>query len=628
MTLSLPGPNMAHSLMLHRILPLFALFICLPSLVQAQSWQLVWADEFDYTGLPDPTKWSYDIGANGWGNQESQYYTENRLENARVENGSLIIEARRELFSGSSYTSARLVSRGKGDWTYGRIEARAILPSGRGTWPAIWMLPTERIYGNKDWPDVGEIDIMEHVGFDPERVHGSIHVDRYNGLEGTHKTASKTIAGSLSQFHVYAIEWTPKHIRFLIDDVLYFRYDNESRGWTTWPFDNPFHLILNIAVGGTWGGQQGIDDSIFPAQMLIDYVRVYENTSFPTVALTNPTTTTTLAVGETLNLSADIQAPGAALDRVEFYQGDGLLGTATQAPYSIALENLSEGCYSVQARALDVDGWYAETPPQNVTVGTDCVQAPYLMVPAPLPGTIEAENYDLGGSNVAYRDLNASNEGSGPRLDEGVDLSHTGDGRTLSGYITEISSREWTEYTIDVQEAGTYRVEARVSAVSSGGSFALEFDGANLTGNITVPSSGNISTWTTARANGVILQEGIQTMRFNVRSGGFNIDSFTFRRISGTTTEAEVPKTAFLAESYPNPFAAKTTLALTLPQPSNVRVHVFNTYGQKLLSLPPRMLPTGTYTLDLDGLDWAPGMYLVQIEAADQTHTLKLLKGY
>ncbi len=153
----------------------------------AVGWRLVWSDEFDHRGLPDSSKWGYDVGGHGWGNKELQYYTERRKENARVEDGHLIIEARRDNSGGHEYTSARLVSKGKGDWTYGRFEVSAKLPSGRGTWPAIWMLPSLKSYGNFGWPDNGEIDIMEHVGFDPDVVHGSAHTKAYYHSIGTQK---------------------------------------------------------------------------------------------------------------------------------------------------------------------------------------------------------------------------------------------------------------------------------------------------------------------------------------------------------------------------------------------------------------------------------------------------------
>lgn len=244
-------------------------------------WRLVWSDEFNYKGLPDAARWGYDAGSHGWGNKELQNYTVRRKENARVEGGRLIIEARRDGSGDSKYTSARLVSRGKADWTYGRFEVRAKLPSGRGTWPAIWMLPTLKSYGDGGWPDNGEIDIMEHVGFDPDVVHGSAHTRAYYHSIGTQKTGKTTVPSSRSEFNVYAVEWTPDEIRWYVNDKHYFTFSNERRtnpeaGYQQWPFDKPFHLILNLAVGGTWGGAQGVDDSIWPQRMEVDYVRVYQ----------------------------------------------------------------------------------------------------------------------------------------------------------------------------------------------------------------------------------------------------------------------------------------------------------------------------------------------------------------
>lgn len=272
-------------LLVHVLLVLVIIFFC-GSQRQAGStsqgrgrWRLVWSDEFDYTGLPDSKKWDYDVGGEGWGNKELEFYTASRKENARVENGHLIIEARKEAWDGREYTSARLVSRGKGDWTYGRFEVSAKLPSGRGTWPAIWMLPTGWTYGG--WPKSGEIDIMEHVGFDPDVVHASVHTSAYNHTINTQKTAQIKVPTSRSKFNVYAVEWTPEEIRGFVNDQHYFTFRNErltnpATDYRQWPFDKSFHLLLNLAVGGTWGGQQGLDPSIWPQRLEIDYVRVYQ----------------------------------------------------------------------------------------------------------------------------------------------------------------------------------------------------------------------------------------------------------------------------------------------------------------------------------------------------------------
>jgi beta-glucanase (GH16 family) len=235
--------------------------------------KLVWSDEFNYSGLPDSTRWSYDVGCHGWGNNELQCYTKKRSENARVENGKLIIEARKENYVGKKYTSARLISKGKGDWKYGRVEVRAKIPKGVGTWPAIWMLASTTPL---KWPDDGEIDIMEHVGFDQGNIHASIHCKKYNHIIGTQKTAILTVPDCTDNFHIYALDWTTDSIKVSVDNNVYFTFGNEHTDSLAWPFNVPFHMLLNIAIGGNWGGQKGIDDTIFPARMEVDYVRVYK----------------------------------------------------------------------------------------------------------------------------------------------------------------------------------------------------------------------------------------------------------------------------------------------------------------------------------------------------------------
>ena len=250
--------------------------------LQAETnWRLVWSDEFDYMGLPDSSRWSYDVGGHGWGNGEEQFYTRERTQNARVKDGVLTIEARREYKEGRPYTSARLVTKGKGDWTYGRFEVRARLPSGRGTWPAIWMLASHNTYGQNYWPDNGEIDIMEHVGYDPDVVHATIHTLAFNHTMGTQRGAQLRVPKSREAFHTYRVEWTPEEIRGYVDTTHYYtfknqRLSNKQANFRQWPFDRPFHLILNLAVGGMWGGAQGIDHAIWPQKMEVDYVRVYK----------------------------------------------------------------------------------------------------------------------------------------------------------------------------------------------------------------------------------------------------------------------------------------------------------------------------------------------------------------
>jgi len=235
------------------------------------AWTLVFSDEFDTPGAPDPAKWGYELGYIR--NDEKQYYT-SRPENVRVEGGNLVIEGRKEAFQGFGYTSASINTLGHFEFQYGKVEVRAKLPSGVGMWPAIWTLGVNR--RTVGWPACGEIDIMENVGFEPARIHGSVHTTAYNHTKGTQKTATVDIAAPSGDFHVYAMEWYGDRIDVSVDAQKYFTFRNEGTGTQVWPFDAAQYLLINLAIGGSWGGQQGIDDSRFPARYLVDYVRIYQ----------------------------------------------------------------------------------------------------------------------------------------------------------------------------------------------------------------------------------------------------------------------------------------------------------------------------------------------------------------
>ena len=234
--------------------------------------KLVWSEEFNYNGLPDSSKWNYDVGGDGYGNNEAQFYTKNRLENARVENGNLVIEARKENWENSKYTSARLLTRGKHAWKYGVFEVRAKLPKGRGTWPAIWMMSENM----KEWPDDGELDIMEHVGYNQGFIHATAHTKKYNHIINTQKTDTLFVKDASEKFHVYKMDWSAEKIDVFVDDKKFYTYINSEKTYEAWPFDQPFFMILNLAVGGNWGGKEGLDDTIFPQKFYVDYVRVYQ----------------------------------------------------------------------------------------------------------------------------------------------------------------------------------------------------------------------------------------------------------------------------------------------------------------------------------------------------------------
>lgn len=265
---------------------LLIFFACRSEAQVPSGYKLVWSDEFNDSRQsddkpvlrPDKSDWWYETGGGGWGNNEQQYYvngvTAYNDTLAAITNGTLKLKAIKRKCNGLDYASIRMnTSR---SWLYGYFEIRAKLPGGRGVWPAFWMLPKNF----KSWPLDGEIDIMEYVGYDPDMVHSSIHTQAYNHSIGTQRTSTKKILNAESEFHTYGIDWTESCIRAYVDGELYFTYTNDGAGnKNTWPFNVPFYLKLNLAVGGNWGGVKGVDTQIFPATYEVDYVRVYQSNS-------------------------------------------------------------------------------------------------------------------------------------------------------------------------------------------------------------------------------------------------------------------------------------------------------------------------------------------------------------
>ncbi|USN99731.1 MAG: family 16 glycosylhydrolase [Phycisphaeraceae bacterium] len=407
-----------------------------PMVLAAGGYELVWEDEFDQLFV-DPGNWEFMIGNGaeygnpGWGNNELEYYT-SRPVNVGTQNGALYITAQRENYQGFQYTSTRMRTQGRFSFTYGRVEARIKLPVGEGLWPAFWMMPEDSVYGG--WAASGEIDIME-PSTDASRVYGTLH---YGGLWPNNQSTGGIITGSFgNEWHVFALEWEPDVMRWYVDDQL-FSLKTSSSWFTTGapgdenaPFDQRFHMLLNMAVGGNFV-QDPTPSSPFPKTMEVDWVRVYQ---------------------------------------------------------------LS--------------------------------QAPFAGIPTPVPGVIEAEDFDLGYDGQAYHDTTASNEGGQYRTDTGVDIEACSEGGYNIGWVRE---GEWIEYTIDAQQAGTYRIDARTASASAGGTFRLLFDGQDVGANFTAPGTGGWQTWTTGSAE-VDLPAGETVMRFEnlgTSSQDFNINRYTF----------------------------------------------------------------------------------------------------
>jgi beta-glucanase (GH16 family) len=232
-------------------------------------WKLSWSDEFNTAGPVNSADWGFEVGQVR--NNEAQYYLKNDQRTARAENGLLVLEAIKEKMGNAQYVSASVTTEGKRQFLYGRLEVRAKLPIAKGTWPAIWLVGTN--IPKVGWPKCGEIDIMENVGFEPNVIHVSSHT----GADPSGASAGQAKVDGLSEkFFVYALEWSENSLDFFVDDAKIYSYANDHKGNTdTWPYSKPMYLILNLAIGGNWGGQQGIDDSRFPHRYYIDYVRYY-----------------------------------------------------------------------------------------------------------------------------------------------------------------------------------------------------------------------------------------------------------------------------------------------------------------------------------------------------------------
>ncbi|GHU72074.1 hypothetical protein FACS189413_14630 [Bacteroidia bacterium] len=233
---------------------------------------LLWQDEFDGDTY-DHTIWSPQIAGDGFGNHELQYYTGN-TNNIFTRDGNLVLKAIKENYNGHAYTSGKLWTQNFKNFTYGRVEARFKLPKGRGTWPAIWMMPKQNVYGG--WPNSGEIDIMEFVGYDANTIYGTVHREAGSGSNGAGNNIS--FDGNANDYQIIRIDWEPGYIKWYLDDQLFYTYTNGYAGSAQWPFNQDFYVILNFAVGGDWGGAQGVDGTIWPQEFLIDYVRVYQKT--------------------------------------------------------------------------------------------------------------------------------------------------------------------------------------------------------------------------------------------------------------------------------------------------------------------------------------------------------------
>ena len=600
------------------------------------TYSLVWADEFTGAAL-STTDWNYDVGTGcpslcGWGNNELEYY---RSQNVAVTGGNLVITAKAESFAGSSYTSGKITTMGKHSFLCGRVEMRAKLPTGGGMWPAFWMMPEANVYGG--WAASGEIDIMEAANATPS-VGGTIH---YGGTypANTYSGGSYSLGGAnfANAFHIYAVEWEPDTIRWYVDGALYSTktsalwYSGGAPSNPRAPFDQPFYILLNLAVGGNYTGctSAGCVTTNLPQEYLVDYVRVYADivNTPPTVSITSPAGGVVPAGSITIDATAS--DPDGTIAKVEFYNGSNWLGEDTTAPYSFTWNSVADGCYDVNVRAIDNQGGVA-TDHVDLTVGTGCGQAPFLGAPFVFPTRVQAEAYDAGGEGVAYHDADAANNGGQYRPSEGVDIETCTDAG--GGYnVGWINPGEYVEYTVSAPASGSYPINVRVASQSAGGTFHLEFNGHDATGNVVVPVTGGWQAWTTVSTTAT-LTTGTQVMRFVPTAGQFNLNYFDIVSAPAAVPPDGGPARSLLHAAYPNPFNRTMSIRYDLQARVPVRLAIFDVRGGLIKTLlAGETIDAGSHEVVWDGRDEtgrvAPaGIYFCRLDAGHHAGTRRLVR--
>lgn len=451
------------------------------------NWTLVFADEFNGSGKPDRTKWTVDPRPKGWINGEQQVYTDTTRDNAQVRNGRLVITGKKDFPTGNTtepWSSARLITQGKFDFLYGRVEVRARLPRARGSWPAIWLMPTTSAYGG--WPKSGELDVMEHVGNNFGTVLSTIHTQNHNWTNGGGISNSKKLMDADTVYHVYTMEWAPDTIRFIYDTTQILSYANPHTDWKDWPFDQKFHLILNLAIGGGMGGS--IVEADWPDSMLVDYARVYQK------GLGTPVLDSITVTPADLSFlpGKQQQYTASALDQNGHTIAITPVWSITGTGNTITANGLATLNNSGQVIATATVDSTTKTGKAFVNRRT----ANYKLIPA----KIEAENFDNSNSN---RTEPCSDVGGG------LDMSYIGSGT-------------WFEYDINVPVCDTYRIQFRVAANSASG-LRVQLDTTTLQ-TVSLPASGGWQKWTTVTSAPIRLEQGQQTIRIIANKDGWNFN--------------------------------------------------------------------------------------------------------
>lgn len=623
------------------LLPLLILVLASAN-IYSQDYNLVWSDEFDQESFDDVT-WTEWQGTAF--NNEAQYYTR-RDTNVYIDNGNLYLVGLRENYGGRSWTSGRIKTQDQFEFQYGKVEVRAKLPAGKGMWPAFWMLGAN--INEIGWPYCGEIDIMENRGHQTNKVSGTIHYSAVDPANSSNSLADRRLIGTeytlpspgdfSNSYHLFQLEWTDSEIIWSVDNVEFFRLSKSQIEETTsfYPFDKPFYLILNLAIGGDYLGDQQPDETTPDRnELIVDYIRVYQDTNVQPNVSTGYNQTEEVNSGESMTLNADVSDPDGTVEKVEFYINDELIATDSLAPYQTSWTPPVDGCYELQVKAYDnFGGIGVNDQPVTFVAGTGCTQRSYFEAPISFPGTLQLEYYDYGGQNVSYYDTtpdtNTGNSmGNDFRVSEAVDL-FPDPSDTTNHWITDFERGEWLSYQVEVTQTGTYDLALKAIPGTGSGRIDLFLNDEFLTffPNLTAQEG---ETFVTVTKSDILLEAGVHTFTLEVilDGGGVQADqlSATFKQSTGTeiVEEQSVPGEIRLVQNYPNPFNPTTQISVDLNQNRELQLDIYDTAGHHIQGLYDGKLSAGTHYFTFDASSLSSGVYYYQLTSGRQVITKKMV---
>jgi beta-glucanase (GH16 family) len=659
----------------------------------AQCYELVWADEFDSTGFPDPAKWTFEVGNNNGANNEWQYYKANDKDNCWADNGRLVITAIKEDYGGQHYTSARLNTKAKAEFTYGKIEARLKLPYGQGIWPAFWTLG-----GNIDqvsWPACGEIDIMELIGgagYNDRTAYGTPHWALANGSHAQYGGSETLDSGKYNDaFHIFSVEWTSQSLKWFMDGVQFHVMTITGTDFSEFKLDH--FIILNLAVGGDWPGYPD-GTTVFPQKFEIDYVRVYQllnkeeiqgkdsviskenGLSYSLSAVEGREFLWTVPDGVTLltkadssavsldwgctsgNLTCEVTTPCATtynftktitisqpvIEGPTFYDK-----TAVNLFFSVPGMNETKYLWDIPDDALFISNdtssiaevdWGTGSGMISLQISNSCGTSnitkavyKYGQFPYPdpetafiIPGTSNSTDYDFGGEGVAYHDLDASNQGTGPREDERVDTEN----QPTFPNVGWILTGEWLEYTINVPQAGYYKIEMKVASgvTSNIGPIRILVNGESRISDIAVPATGAWATFVKVSQRLLYLNTTDTVLRIEAVKGNFNLGPITISVDNSVNVEVS---SAFNGQIslFPNPVMDELNINLHLSKPGDVNIIAMDISGKQIFSFTAKDVGKGEQNIQISDKirSLRPGIYFMEISTADQKYFSKFLKN-